>query len=157
MGFIKGTGQGLAGLIVKPVTGIIDFASKTTEGLKNTALYLEDKPNENRIRYPRVLYTETGMVREYDAVDSKLLAIINKIKYEQKYGFDDPCFIQSFKAGAKDFLVLLSTGVAFVNIEDEKVIWTIPLTSLKVERSEENAVVIKGPPKNQQFWEKSIA
>jgi len=46
--------------------------------LKNTALYLEDKPNESRIRYPRVLYTETGMVREYDALDSKLQAIINK-------------------------------------------------------------------------------
>lgn len=63
LGFFKGTAQGLAGLVVKPVTGVVDFASKTTEGLKNTALYLEDKPNENRIRDPRVLYTETGMVR----------------------------------------------------------------------------------------------
>ncbi len=40
LGFFKGTAKGLAGLIIKPVTGVIDFASKTTEGLKNTALYL---------------------------------------------------------------------------------------------------------------------
>jgi vacuolar protein sorting-associated protein 13A/C len=45
IGFFKGTAKGLAGLVIKPVTGVIDFASKTTEGLKNTALYLEDKPN----------------------------------------------------------------------------------------------------------------
>jgi vacuolar protein sorting-associated protein 13A/C len=40
IGFVKGTAKGLAGLIVKPVTGVIDFASKTAEGLTNTALYL---------------------------------------------------------------------------------------------------------------------
>lgn len=78
MGFFKGVAQGITGVVVKPVTGVIDFASKTTEGLKNTALYLEDKPNENRIRYPRVLYTETGIVKEYDAVDGKLAAIMKR-------------------------------------------------------------------------------
>lgn len=30
LGFVKGAAKGLAGLVVKPVTGIIDFASKTT-------------------------------------------------------------------------------------------------------------------------------
>jgi hypothetical protein len=43
LGFFKGTALGLAGLVVKPVTGIIDFASKTTEGIKNNALMFEDK------------------------------------------------------------------------------------------------------------------
>lgn len=38
MGFVKGAAKGLAGLVIKPVTGIIDFASKTTEGIKNNAL-----------------------------------------------------------------------------------------------------------------------
>ena len=30
LGFMKGAAKGVAGLVVKPVTGIIDFASKTT-------------------------------------------------------------------------------------------------------------------------------
>ena len=38
LGFMKGAAKGVAGLVVKPVTGIIDFASKTTEGIKNNAL-----------------------------------------------------------------------------------------------------------------------
>jgi vacuolar protein sorting-associated protein 13A/C len=38
LGFMKGAAKGLAGLVVKPVTGVIDFASKTTEGIKNNAL-----------------------------------------------------------------------------------------------------------------------
>jgi len=56
------------------------------------------------------------MVREYDPLDSKLFAIINKLKYEQKYGFEDSFFIQSYKAGDKQFLVLLNTGLACVNV-----------------------------------------
>ncbi len=38
LGLVKGAGKGLAGLVIKPVTGVIDFASKTTEGIKNNAL-----------------------------------------------------------------------------------------------------------------------
>ncbi len=30
LGLVKGTAKGLAGLVIKPITGIIDFASKTT-------------------------------------------------------------------------------------------------------------------------------
>jgi vacuolar protein sorting-associated protein 13A/C len=36
-GFFKGAFQGIAGLVIKPVTGAIDAASKTAEGLKSTA------------------------------------------------------------------------------------------------------------------------
>jgi vacuolar protein sorting-associated protein 13A/C len=57
MGFLKGTVQAMAGLVLKPVTGVVDFASKATEGLKNTAFYLEDRSNDTRIRFPRVFYT----------------------------------------------------------------------------------------------------
>lgn len=45
LGFFRGTAQGLTGVIIKPVTGILDFAANTTEGIKNTALYFEDRAN----------------------------------------------------------------------------------------------------------------
>lgn len=48
------------GLVVKPVVGAIDLASKTAEGVKNTANYFDDKPNEIRMRLPRVFYGEEG-------------------------------------------------------------------------------------------------
>jgi vacuolar protein sorting-associated protein 13A/C len=43
-GFINGIGLGVSGLVVKPMTGIMDATSKTAEGLKNTATHFEDKP-----------------------------------------------------------------------------------------------------------------
>lgn len=44
-GFFKGTLKGLAGLVVKPVVGVMDMTSKTAEGIKNTANYFDDKSN----------------------------------------------------------------------------------------------------------------
>lgn len=93
--------------MVKPVTGVIDFASKTTEGLKNTALYLEDKPNEARVREPRVFYTECSMIKDYDPLDSRLYGIIRSIRYEEKYGFENMFFINSYVIDEEHFLVLL--------------------------------------------------
>jgi len=56
-GLLKGTWQGLSGLVIKPVAGILDGAAKLAEGMKNTATYADDKPNEKRDRYPRVFYS----------------------------------------------------------------------------------------------------
>ena len=77
-GFMKGAAKGLAGLIVKPVTGVIDFASKTTEGIKNNALVFEDKANGERMRYPRVFYTECFVMKEYNKIDSQIQSILMK-------------------------------------------------------------------------------
>ena len=48
--------KGLAGLVVKPVVGVMDMTSKTAEGIKNTANIFDDKQNETRYRPPRVFY-----------------------------------------------------------------------------------------------------
>lgn len=34
-GFFKGLGRGLVGAVVKPAVGVLDFASRTTEGIRN--------------------------------------------------------------------------------------------------------------------------
>ena len=33
-GFFKGMGKGLVGVVAKPVSGVVDFASSTFEGIK---------------------------------------------------------------------------------------------------------------------------
>lgn len=35
-GFLLGTAKGIGGLVIKPISGVIDAASKTAEGIKNT-------------------------------------------------------------------------------------------------------------------------
>ena len=57
-GFFVGGLKGLAGLAVKPVTGIIDATSKTSEGIKNNANIMN--PGERlalmRTHNPRPFY-----------------------------------------------------------------------------------------------------
>jgi hypothetical protein len=42
-GFIKGVGKGLTGLVLKPLSGILQLGSKTVEGIATTPLTIADK------------------------------------------------------------------------------------------------------------------
>lgn len=35
IGFFKGIGKGVTGLVLKPMSGLFDATSKTTEGIRN--------------------------------------------------------------------------------------------------------------------------
>jgi len=50
-GFFQGVGRGVIGVAVKPVTGVLDLASKTTEGIRNTTKIFDHKVT--RMRTPR--------------------------------------------------------------------------------------------------------
>ncbi|EGR29518.1 PH domain protein [Ichthyophthirius multifiliis] len=71
-GFIKGTWQGISGVIIKPVSGILDAISKTAEGFKNTAMYFDSKPNDQRLRQIRVFYEYEQFFQEYNEIDSEI-------------------------------------------------------------------------------------
>jgi vacuolar protein sorting-associated protein 13A/C len=64
-GLIKGTAKGITGLIIKPVTGILDASAKTAESVTNTATIFDDKPNDQRIRVPRIFYETTRYFKKY--------------------------------------------------------------------------------------------
>ena len=64
-GFLKGTFQGVTGLLIKPVTGILDATSKTAEGIKNTTNQFDDGPNEKWERIPRVFYGPEKFYKNY--------------------------------------------------------------------------------------------
>ena len=40
-GFFKGMGKGLVGVVAKPVSGVVDFASSTLEGIKGWVYVFE--------------------------------------------------------------------------------------------------------------------
>ena len=35
-GFFLGAAKGVAGIVLKPISGLVDFTAKTAEGIKNT-------------------------------------------------------------------------------------------------------------------------
>ena len=51
-GLIQGTGKGAIGLVLKPVSGLIDVVAITSEGLRND---LSSYKNKKRQRTKRVL------------------------------------------------------------------------------------------------------
>jgi vacuolar protein sorting-associated protein 13A/C len=55
-GFIKGVGKGIVGAPVKSVSGVVNFLSKTSEGISNTG-----RQTLTRIRYPRT-FRDDGLL-----------------------------------------------------------------------------------------------
>jgi len=42
-GFIKGVGKGLTGLVLKPISGVLQLGSKTVEGIVTTPQTIAEK------------------------------------------------------------------------------------------------------------------
>ena len=63
-GLAKGTYKGLSGLVVKPISGALDFFSKTSEGIKNSAS--SDDKIVNKIRIMRPFYGKQELIKVYD-------------------------------------------------------------------------------------------
>eukprot|EP01132_Coremiostelium_polycephalum_P006743 gene6743-8360_t len=79
-GFAKGLVQGVVGVAIKPTTSIVDFATKTTEGIKNTTnLQVECY----RVRPPRCI-DKDKVLRPFNQVESEgwlLLKTVHKGKH----------------------------------------------------------------------------
>ncbi|EGR30928.1 PH domain protein [Ichthyophthirius multifiliis] len=93
LGFFKGAAKGIAGLVVKPITGVLDAASAATEGIKNTITYGDDKPNESRLRAPRIFYGKEQFYKEYIDLDAGIKVAMQLVS-KGKFGNAD--FLQSF-------------------------------------------------------------
>lgn len=65
---LKGVLKGFAGLITKPISGILDSVSKTAEGIQQTAN--EEPPEKLRIRPPRAFYLADDSIKEYSYEDA---------------------------------------------------------------------------------------
>lgn len=65
LGFFKGVGKGLVGVVTKPVVGVFDLASNVSEGIRNTTTVF-DNPDRDRVRLPRLIPVD-GVLRPYSA------------------------------------------------------------------------------------------
>lgn len=61
-GFFRGVGKGLLGVVAKPASGAVGFASQTLTGIGNTPEYLSDsKLHPKHVRPQRYISPETGV------------------------------------------------------------------------------------------------
>ena len=81
-GFMKGIGQGLIGVVTKPVVGVFDLASNVTEGIRNTTTVF-DTNDIDRIRLPRFV-ADDKILRVYqqrEALGQSWLKEVNNGQY----------------------------------------------------------------------------
>lgn len=76
-GFFKGIGKGAVGLVAKPVSGVVDFVSKTAEGVESNVTGIQQcKQNSKRAREPRPFYRDLQVIKDYDEVHALVYNIV---------------------------------------------------------------------------------
>jgi vacuolar protein sorting-associated protein 13A/C len=63
--------RGVSGLVVKPISGALDFFYKTSEGIKNTAGSAEKEISKMRIMRP--FYGRFQLIKTYDEFHALVL------------------------------------------------------------------------------------
>ena len=74
-GFGKGMIKGLGGLVAKPVSGVVDFFSKTATGIKNNMTFYDEEILQ--LRYPRPFYGKFKNIKAYNLNDARVIYYIN--------------------------------------------------------------------------------
>ena len=85
-GMVKGIGRGAIGFGLKPMIGVVDFVTRTTEGIRNTATYW-DEIRRGRVRPPRY-FGRDKVLETYSMVKSRgqeLLFTIDHGKYRKYF------------------------------------------------------------------------
>lgn len=72
-GFGSGIYQGISGLLIKPISGTLDLASKTAEGFKNTIRRFDVNTNKERVRMPRPFYGMQQKIKKFEKNDALLV------------------------------------------------------------------------------------
>jgi len=75
LGFAKGMGFGLLGLIVKPITGVFDFLKHTSEGV-SAGTNIDPTVMTERRRMSRMLYGTDRILRPYRIEDARCKQIL---------------------------------------------------------------------------------
>jgi hypothetical protein len=85
------------GLVVKPISGTLDFFSLTTEGIRNTSRKDEELEVDKRLRLPRPFYEQEMVIRDYDESHALWVNTVPNLNREigSKYFYDAVMIDQS--------------------------------------------------------------
>ena len=144
-GFLQGVGTGLLGGVFKPVSGVVDFISKSTEGLENQATGVPDCfQNCSRMRAPRPFYRSLNVIRSYNKVHAN---VFNQLKF--KYKITKP-FYGAFKCGVGQTdtndtelelgaeLLILTTETFYAVSRDMNIVWQAEICEIEKFDFQEN-------------------
>jgi vacuolar protein sorting-associated protein 13A/C len=168
LGFFKGTGEGLAGLVAKPVSGTLNAVSKVAEGVTNTikpisnGLYKasEDKLGPPRFRHPRLFYGRNKQIKAYsndDILGHQIICNYKDGKFSQESVWIDSFVwntqnqqplkkesIGSFQDNAGYLMLIFDISLVFlVNLTQKKIVWVIAANDIDIAADLVNGILIK--------------
>ena len=116
------------GVAVKPVAGVVDLATRTSEGIKNTATYFDAKAA--RVRLPRY-FASDKVLRRFSTEAALGQYVLYQVK-SGRYILTDYYVAHAVMAGHKGKrAILLSTKhLMEVNVADASARWIVPLTAI---------------------------
>ncbi|CAG9335335.1 VPS13_2 [Blepharisma stoltei] len=158
-GMIKGGVRGLTGLVVKPVAGMLDAASKTAEGVKNTANAFEKVSVYNRARAPRPFYGNSFLIKPYNEYDAQSLFFINQL---QKGIYSRERFIAqsvSKDIRGQKLLAILFFGILILaDIRTKKILWEVNTSTIEnLEVIERKGLVLYTLPSKHKKHKKKVS
>jgi len=167
-GFFKGIGKGFLGVAVKPATGVLDFASMTTEGISSTAKLLSGEVDVRPQRFQK-LAGKGGVLVPYDHAKCAAMFFTRRLEGDNAETVYVNAFIFVNEAGkdrvkakeeGKDACVLAITmrGVIIGNVTSRKKVKSIGFTKkTKVMVKEEKhalTVCLVEPPAKKSIIKK---
>jgi len=160
-GLLKGTVQGMTGLVVNPVTGVLDAASKTAEGVKNTAMMFDhQKPNHIRIRYPRAFYGKGKFYRSYVFSDAEINWFLHSSKDMR---FENISLVSTFdvfpdEENKENFFILALSYECVLcwSIAENRIIWSFNPKTIEKVNLYQNGMQIELVEPPEMLNEKSV-
>ncbi|KAG5731737.1 Vacuolar protein sorting-associated protein 13 [Termitomyces sp. T112] len=127
IGFFKGVGKGLVGVVTKPVIGVFDLASNVSEGIRNTTTVF-DSPGRDRVRLPRHVPAD-GVLRPYSAREASGQYWMKDLS-NGAYRHDS--YVAHIHSTGDDSVVLLTTSrVILFWSRNLRLDWELPFTEIQ--------------------------
>ncbi|KAI5802352.1 hypothetical protein FPQ18DRAFT_313508 [Pyronema domesticum] len=138
LGFFKGLGKGVVGVVTKPAIGVFDLASNVTEGIRNTTTVF-DNDGLDRVRLTRYI-GQDGVVRPYsqrEALGQFWLKQLDNGKY-----FNEE-YIAHLELPEQDVVVILTyTRIMLIKSKKLYCEWDVPLKELQTISMERTGIVL---------------
>ncbi|EIW72804.1 hypothetical protein TREMEDRAFT_25659 [Tremella mesenterica DSM 1558] len=137
-GFAKGVGKGVVGLFTKPVVGVMDFVSASTEGIRNTTTVF-DQQELDRVRLPRFIATD-GVLRPFSAREALGQSWLKDL---DAGAYFTESYVAHLDVPGDDAVAILSTNrLLFVQLRKLKVVWQVPFEELQSLSLEQTGIAL---------------
>ena len=148
-GMFMGGFRGISGLVVKPMAGMLDAASRTAEGIKNTTKVFEKATTFQRQRAPRPLYGPNCILKPYNEYDAQVLFFMGQLKKGMfwKERFMGQVVAKDLRGQVMVCVVYLHKTV-LANPRDKKVTWIVENESILTTEILEKGVALHTLPSN---------